>query len=422
MYLSSLKWLIIDKLKQLAPNVFDALLFPIIKPILFLFPKKGLSLIMRMNRYTDHNRWDVLVSDKLKCIVDITDNMISSYSIVKASENTALNRSLLLKNKIMNGFSLAEKGVIVITFTPTSDYYFRTIDIEKLLNDFFVVLEPSWAGYCEASILQWTRFKKHDIIVQATEIKDRIFLNSINTNLIPVDFGASDWVDFRVFHPIERTEKIYDSIYVTSYKPGKRHHVYFRAIAEMGDASYRGAIACGAWGKAKQDVLNLIKYYGIQDNVHIYESLSQKDLNLLLNKSKVNVLFSKKEGSNRSVFEGFFSNVPAIVLENNVGMNKSYINEYTGMLVAESAVAEKLFYFKNNWKSYYPRKWAMENISPLKTTQKLNCVLKDISEVRKYQWTKNIVPKVNSPEVKYFSQSDKNFFPSTYDVLQDYMM
>jgi hypothetical protein len=399
-----------------------ALLFPVKSLLPLLFDKYGLDLIMRMNRYTDHNQWDNVVKKNIDLIVKKVEYMIPLYSEVKNDEDLCLSRSIVLKMPIKDGFKVIEKGVIVITFTPTFNYYFRVIDIKKLLNDFFVVLEPSWAGYCDAGILHWVRFNESSIVVQASEVKDRVFLNTIGKNLIPVDFGASDWVDFRVFHPIEGVVKVYDSVYVTSYRSGKRHHVYFRAIAAIGDPSYRGAIACGAWGQSKRDVLNLIKYYDIENNIDVYESLSQKDLNLLLNKAKVNVLFSKKEGSNRSVFEGFFSNVPALVLKNNIGMNKNYINENTGMLVDEESVAGKLIYFKNNWKDFNPRKWAMENISPLKTTFKLNSVLQKISQDENYSWTIDIVAKVNSPEVKYFNRSDKGIIPSFNNILNNYKM
>ena len=419
-YLVAWSWIAKDKLLLSAPLVLHYLLFNFADIIVKLFPKKGLDLIMRMNRYTDHNLWDSVINRNFNKILNRVGSMAPKSYALNNYKEMCERRSLIVKVPRKERGKTVEKGVLLLTFTSTFDYYFHLVQIDRLLNDFYIVIEPSWAGYCDDSILQWSKFYKHKIVVQSSEVKDRIFLNTLNSNLIAVDFGASDWVDFRIFHLIPDVEKCYDSIYVTNYKPGKRHHVYLRAIAKIGDPSYRGAMACGRWGKAKKKVLDLIRYYGVENNIDIYESLPQHDLNKLLNKAKVNVLFSKKEGSNRSIFEAFFANVPAIVLKNNIGMNKGYINKYTGMLVDEKEVCNALLYFREKWGKFRPREWAMENISPLKTTEKLNSILKTISSEEGLEWKTNIVPKVNCPEVEYFDQCDKNRFISSERLLYQY--
>lgn len=269
--------------------------------------------------------------------------------------------------------------------------------------------------------MQWCRFSEHRIIVEATEKKDFCFLETLQSNLIPVSFGASDWVDFRTFKPMPGTDKVYDSVYVANYTLGKRHYLYFKAIAEIDDPHYRCALAFGAWGASKKTIIELIKFYGIEKNIDIYEDLPQNKLNLLLNKSKVNLLLSKKEGSNRSVFEGFFANVPAIVLQDNIGMNKDYINKYTGMLVSERDISKALIHFQKCWKEYSSHDWALEHISPIITTQKLNALLKKHSDANGWKWTVDIAPKVNCPEADYFYNSDRSRLNFTGKILRKYM-
>jgi hypothetical protein len=411
------RWLIKDILKIFLPKIFHFLFFRVIKIINLIFPKKTLPFIMRMNRYTTHNLWDEIFIKNFKIYLSyINESEINS----NYEKRVCLRRSLIVKMPLIVDDLVVEKGVIILTFTPTFDYFFKNINIPKLLASYYIVLEPSWAGYCDRSILQWALFEKHPIIVQSSEKKDRIFLNSLKSNLIPVDFGASDWVDHRIFKPLRRIEKIYDSIYVTSYQPGKRHHVYFKAISKIKDPNYRAAIACASWGPAKKEILQLLIFYGIENIVDIYESLSQKDLNILLNKSKVNVLFSRKEGSNRSIFEGFFANVPAIVTKNNIGVNKNYINKYTGLLVNEADAYSALIYFKDHWRIFKPRNWAIHNISVFQTTSKLNTKLKRIAEINSERWTQDIVPKVNRPEIEYFFKNDKFLFPTTDKILNQF--
>jgi len=114
------------------------------------------------------------------------------------------------------------------------------------------------------------------------------------------------------------------------------------------------------------------------------------------------VLLSLKEGSNRALFEGMFAGTPAILLEKNIGVNKDYINEKTGKLVKERELAESIIHFKKYWQSYDPRSWAMNNISPEKTTEKLVAAINYIDKGVKFTLG-DIDTKVNQPEVGYFT-------------------
>ena len=183
-------------------------------------------------------------------------------------------------------------------------------------------------------------------------------------------------------------------------------HIFFRALREIKtkDNNYRAALLCASWGAHRSTVMRLIESYGITDMLKLYEDADFQQVNKLLNQSKVNILLSLKEGSNRSLFESMFANTPVIALKNNVGINKSYINDETGMLIHDSDLAQTLLYFKQEYKSYNPRSWAEKHISPEVTTKKLLVALnKDDSN---NQAEKNIVHvKVNNPEVSYLTES-----------------
>jgi glycosyltransferase involved in cell wall biosynthesis len=265
------------------------------------------------------------------------------------------------------------------------------------------------------------KYSSSPVVVEATEIQDFRFLESLNSNLIPVSFGASDWVDFRIFNPVESAKKAYDSIYVTSYHPIKRHHVFFKALSEIGDPTYRAALVFGQSGDAKKEIGQLIDYYNIRNNVTIYERVSQQQLNTILSEAKVNVLLSLKEGSNRSIFEALFTNVPGIVLKNNLGVNKSYINEMTGRLINESELAQVLQEFRTTWMKYSPREWALKNISPLITTRKLSETLQRCAREKGELWSKDIVPKVNAPEVEYFYSENAGSMLNSRKVIEIFL-
>jgi glycosyltransferase involved in cell wall biosynthesis len=317
-------------------------------------------------------------------------------------------RVLVLNNPFIED-DLIIKGVVLIKFTHTFAYYLNVIDVQNLSKYFHIVLEPSWAGYAIPEILCWSQLDEK-VLVESSEVTDFDFLSQLETNLLPVRFGSSDWVDPRVFKSLD-LEKEYDAIYIANFNYIKRHHIYFKALSKLKAENFKAALVCGEWGSGKKDIERLIEYYELQDVLDVFFGLSQADLNVLLNKSKVNVLLSLKEGSNRAVFEGFFANVPGIVLKTNIGVNKNYINDCTGLLIDEADLVSTLRFFRKNYMTFSPQQWALEHISPILTTKKLIDALYGPEAIDDIEhWGHKTAPKVNKPEAGYYYDSDKGRF------------
>ncbi len=413
-YKTFLKWQVRDLLRRRGMSLLSlgrllqyALLRLLRNPI-------NLRYLMDAHRYYQTKYLTNFVCSKKQLIAGEIDFFIDNVQLDQI--NLTARRTIILKKPaIQNGW--IEKGVLLIAFTESFPFFHNHVDCEKLLKYFYIVLEPSSAGYCDPNILFWMKYKSYPIVVQATEEKDYRFLLLLKSNLIPVPFGASDWVDFRIFRPIPGMMKRYASIYVSSYNYVKRHHLLFKTIREIRDPNYKCALVFGKSGNAKCEIEQLIDYYQVRNNVTIYYGVPQRQVNEILNMSKVNILLSLKEGSNRSIFEGLFANVPGIVLKNNLGVKKDYINETTGRLIDERRLKDTLLYFRNHWEKYNPREWALKNISPLVTAKKLSKYLKIIAQDKGEPWTKDIIPKVNAPELKYFYPEDELSMPTSRAVI-----
>lgn len=320
----------------------------------------------------------------------------------EASIRTIVLRWPTLQAGAAGTAAIVEKGILVITFTKVSSYYYRNTNIDLLARYFHIVLEPSWSGYMDADILFWTTKTREPVFVQSSEIRDRVALECLCSNLVPISIGASDWVDHRNFTPLER-EKKYDSIYVANTSPVKRIHVYLKAIRKIVreyDPNYQGVLVCAAWGGKATEIQGLIDHYGVGGNCKLQLSLTQAELSELLSACKVNVLMSLKEGSNRSLFESMFCNLPVIALADNIGVNKSYINEYTGALIYEDRLSEVLLHMAAHWRQYQPRRWALKNISPEATTAKLLEIIAARTGEVPVEGSRTFI-KINNPEVSY---------------------
>jgi glycosyltransferase involved in cell wall biosynthesis len=370
---------------------------------------RSLQLLMAAHRYGLGRR---LTSRILTELPNIRQNMdqLLAWSASQDTFKDIARRSIVLKwpRRGTNGI---EKGVLLITFTTSFSYFYFCIDVDLLQRWFTVVLEPSWAGYCIGDILFWTGDDKPPVIVQATEATDYEFIGDLNTNLTPVDFGASNWVDHQVFRKLAGVKKIYDAVYVANYKQIKRHHVLFRAINALHDPTYRLALVCTPWGGTKRTVYDLMDYFGVRNNVVVFEGLPAGRVNEVLNASKVCVLLSLKEGSNRSLFEAFFADVPGIVLMDNIGVNKRYFNRSTGRIIQEEELAGTLQFFREQWQTFSPRAWALENIAAPVTTRLLEEVLQQLAMKRGEPWTGGLHIKVNRPEVEFLDHADDSSLP-----------
>ncbi|MBU2986848.1 glycosyltransferase [Saccharophagus degradans] len=381
----------------------------------FITPRKmsRYNLWMLSHRVYPSSSVETFLINRKNVLLELSVPMIIPDKII--GDKVGKKRALILKApRFDSRLHVVEKGVLLIKFSTTFKFYLQNIDCEKLLECFHIVLEPSWAGYCLPEIIGWTKYDQK-IIIECSEVQDYEFIKKLNSNLIPVRFGSSDWVDHRVFYPKE-TNKIYDVIYISNYNSIKRNHAYLKAIKNIRIPNFKAALVCNSWGDCKDNVQTLIDFYGLSKSLDVFEALKQSELNDLLNKSKLNVLLSLKEGSNRSIFESMFSGIPAIVLKDNVGVNKEYINCSTGKLIDSRNLEAEIIDVSNNYLDYSPREWALENISTYATKRKLDEELKFLAEEEGLEWNMGTHLKVNIPEAHYFDDVLAGQYPSSEEL------
>lgn len=362
--------------------------------------KRSAAYLMRSHRTTRRVKRQVML-EKILIKYGLLDKELMLTSIHSRYDDSSLFHKRIFKLKDKKG---EERGVLIISFDVFGQLRGK-YDIEKIAEDYHLILEPSWSGYCTPEILQFLNFENSMVVVQAAEKLDFDFMTRLGGSLLPVDIGSSNWVDDNAFNNLG-LGKIYDCIMVALWADYKRHHVLFRAIKRIADPAYKACLVGVPWsGRTRQDIEELIGYYGIASNVEIFERIPPSEVNVLLNKSKVNVLLSLKEGANRSIFEGFFADVPGIVLKENRGVNKSYINASTGRLIYQGELPDTLRWFRDRYVDFHPREWALQNISCRASTAKLEEKLRVVARKFGEPWTGAIAIKVNRPEFEYYEKN-----------------
>jgi glycosyltransferase involved in cell wall biosynthesis len=375
-------------------SVMAVMLYFLARILFFVNVKESsVALSLASCRYRNLPRNNRLLKSLLE------NNSFRNLSVsVGVPINEAATRSIILKWPNIDQDKITSKGVLLITFTKTFSYYINNIDIRKLHDYFYLVLEPSWSGYADPDILGVFN-KGEKVIIQSSEIQDRIFLNHFIDYCIPVSFGASDWVNPDIFIKTD-AQKIYDSVYIANTNPIKRVFRYLKAIktiVETKDSNYKACLVCASWGGAESLLRKLVESFQLENNLTLFFAQSRSQVINILNQSKVNILLSLKEGSNRSLFEALFCGVPVILASENIGVNKAYINEHTGLLLDNTALEDGLCWIKENYQRYDTRTWAMHNIVPQVSTQKLCTVINNHFDAN----LTDLLVKTNSPEVCY---------------------
>jgi glycosyltransferase involved in cell wall biosynthesis len=330
-------------------------------------------------------------------------------------------RGLVLKAPRFVAGHLVEKGALLLTHTNQFSPFLSCLDVAAILQHYVLVLEPAWAIYARANILAFACFADHPIIVMAPEKRDYQFLSRLRTNLIPVRFGWGDWINPEIFSPLAGQEKRFDAVMVAREATYKRHHVLFRALRRLKDPSLRVALVGHSSPTSPKELQTLIDMYRVGQNVHLFGKVSQQEVNVILNQSKVNILLSLWEGGNRSLFEGLFADVPALALQQNIGLCKEYFTPQTGKLIEEKELGSALLYFREHWMDFNPRSWALTHIAPEVTTAKLNALLKTLALQRGEEWTRDIVATCHAPEVQYYpDETVGTALPSLADIIVQY--
>lgn len=324
------------------------------------------------------------------------------------------NRLIALKPPLANG----ERGVLLAMFTETLQQLYAGFNLEALMRDYTLVFEPSYPGYCHPGLLQYTRFPDH-IFVLAPVPGDFRFLRALKSNLVPVELGPCDWVDPRIPEPYLHCEKEYDIVMNAIWASLKRHYVLFRMLANA-RRPYKVALIGTGWaGRDRYDVEREARYYGVIDRLTFFDSIPYRQAIEVTCKSRVSVLLSLKEAGPRAIAESIFCDVPVVVLRRLVGGIVKNIVPETGILTDERDLNYAVE--RTMQGGIRPREWGLQHISCLRSTERLNSVLRQDALSQGRPWSADIVVRSNSPECRYFFNADEERLRAWNTGLKDYI-
>jgi glycosyltransferase involved in cell wall biosynthesis len=304
---------------------------------------------------------------------------------------------------VLKAPTAGEKGVLLLKYTAKFEVFVSLFDVERVMRDYYIVLEPCWAGYCDPSILMFVA-PSHPVVVQAPDAPDFGFIRDLRSNLVPIDIGASDWVDSDLFSaegpPVARD---YDLVMVANWGRHKNHRKLFETLQHVRRRPISVLLMGFEWaGRTAKDVLDEAAAFDLRDvHIEIKEGLPAREVADHLRRSKAFVLLSEKEGSNKAIVEALFCDVPAIVYDGFIGGARNKITPQTGLLTSFEQLGPTIERMLDQHAGFSPRAWALTHTGSRNATARLNAHLKALALSRGEGWTVDIVEKVNRPNLTY---------------------
>ena len=314
----------------------------------------------------------------------------------------------------------AERGVVLMNYSHIFPLFARLFDVEQVARKYHIVLEPSWSGYCTPEVLCYARYD-FPIFAEAYEPRDAEFLRQLDANLVPVPTSTNWWVDHRLFRPRPEVHKDADVIMVASWAAFKRHYRLFaalRALRKQGHA-LRVILLGYPCGMTRDDIGLQAKYYGVHDQLEVREGVPHEEVAIHLNRARVNMIWSRKEGVNRAIIEGMFAGIPCLVRQGfNYGHPYAYINSQTGCFASEADLPEKLLWMVENHHQFSPRDYVLATMSPQRATDILAGVIQQSAQRMGERWTDGLAVKVNRlHDMTYWDEQDRERFREDYAFL-----
>jgi len=390
---------------------------------------KGYALLLRLHSAAFSPVVDGWIVEEIRCAIAerraglgqlFNDTIAQGVRAYRASPKPDTRNLIGSHILVVKSASVDELGVIVVDYSNHFPLMFGLFDLPAIASRYTIVLEPSWAGNSAPEILLYSRLPQ-TVFIQTIEPRDQRFLAALDANLASVPIAANWWVDPRIAPQQQRARDI-DVIMVAAWADIKRHWRVLRTLGRLRAGGHRLKVALVGYryDRTKDDIAALARHYGIADQVELHEYLPIEEVNALLARSKVHVLWSRRECANRAIIEAMLADVPVIVRQGlTFGFPYPYVNAHTGRFVAEDELGDAILDMIRNRDNYRPRDWVMAHMTCHKATAVLEEHLRDAARADGRTWSRGLAVKTSGLYAQhYYESGDRARFAADYAFLE----
>ena len=331
-------------------------------------------------------------------------------------ENGKISKAVVLKPRGDNG----EKGVIFISFEYQWAKLLSLKNYDEFAKDYTVVVSPTWSPpHCAINYV-FPRMWPDPVYCLISNIDDMEHFPRISDRYRMVELFASSWVKPEIYEPKPWSERSVDVLMLANFGIYKRHHVLFRALAQMPRDMKVVLVGQPNGGRTREVLLREAAAFGVEDRFELRQQLTEQGVLDTLCDAKVSVILSRREGSCVAVVESIFADTPvALSSQAQIG-SAVFINEQTGRRVSEDNLAAELTDMVRASESFKARDWAIENeISAYGSTKRMNEVLKAGADKDGQSWTQDIADHHWRPNPELVRPQDCPWEQGEVDYIKD---
>ncbi|WP_395344620.1 glycosyltransferase [Ningiella sp. W23] len=316
-------------------------------------------------------------------------------------------------------YTSESKGVLVIAYSYYFQIFLKLFDHESVAARYHIVLEPSWNGLSDPSILSFSKLTC-PVFVMAYEDRDYQLLQDLNSNIVPVKLSANWFIDPQKFnHALPFEKRDIDIIMIAAWAKFKRHDRFFEALSSLKSEGMDLKVTLVGYPNdmTMDDIKQLAREKGVDDLLTFHEWIPSEKVSELVGRAKVNIIWSRFEGLNRAIIEGMFCDTPCIIREGfNFGMRYPYINEQTGLYSGEKALPNTIRHVMSHHAEFSPRAYVEKSHNCFVATQILAEAIKAADP---HFETANLVDKTSELDgMIYVDESNNEKMKGDYKYLQ----
>ena len=327
-----------------------------------------------------------------------------------------LTKSLVLKAPGGDG----EKGVLYVSFEYNWLRLLQHFDLCRLLDEYFLVGASSWSPPDFPAHWALAQVGPDPVFMQISNPSNMELYARFHHNIRPIPIMASDWINPDFYEPKPHSQREIDILMVAGWSHVKRHWLLFRALRKMSPRLRVVLIGQDADGRTADDVFREAKAFGVDDRIQMIQDASIGEVTKHQCNSKTSIILSAREGSCVVVAESLFADTPVAMMHDAHVGSRAYINPQTGPLLRAATMHAQLSEMLERSASFSPRAWALANITSIRTTEKLNGILRDYSRERGLPWTRDIASMCWRPDPVYTEAADNEHLQSAYGALRNH--
>lgn len=374
--------------------------------------------------FSEHAAWDQTITKALIKRFPAEDNEALWSEVARnlpryqklLHNDPQLTRTIILKAPGRSG----EKGVMLMYF----EYNWARLalglskqDFDWIDTHYDLVLSTSWSPTDYALLAALVAKCSGPLFIQPCNRSEAAKLTTFHPRLHVLDSLPCDWIDPSFYPANSKTTRDIDFLMVANWGDFKRHWDFFLALKELPPELKIVLVGQAEAGRDANYIRELARKIGVPQDLEIYQSLPIDLVTSLQMRSKVSLIFTRREGCCVAAVESLFAGC-ALGMRTDAHIGPlNYINEQTGLQLRPGHLPQDLLRLLELSVSLTPARWARSHVSCHQTHAALNTALRESSLRRGLPWTKDIALPHWRPYPKHARKADAQELSPCYQEL-----